>query len=234
VAQQARWLDFIEQFDLKVEHRAGTSHRAADALSRRPCDDTGLCPQCSKRRTGWSDDEASFWQAAIIPSEGHVKVTTRSQARNTPRLDSPSDGAPDPSGGSGLPSDGASGQGDGSSSPVDGSCHRGDGATGPGDGSSPPSDGESRQKERSSPPGNWVEVNEHLKEATLVSPVEGPAESQGLGWSQEELISFQRSDETLGIVAAWSENQARPNWKETLSQDPELRAYWLQWDSLEL
>jgi len=55
-----------------------------------------------------------------------------------------------------------------------------------------------------------------------------------MGWSQEQLIALQRSDETLGIVAEWLEKQARPTWKETLSQDPELRAYWLQWDSLEL
>jgi len=37
VAQQARWLDFIEQFDVAVQHRSGSAHRAADALSRRPC-----------------------------------------------------------------------------------------------------------------------------------------------------------------------------------------------------
>ena len=139
MAQQARWLDFIEQFDLKVEHRAGTSHRAADALSRRPCDDTGLCPQCSKRRIGCVEDEALFWRAAIIPYEGHAKVTRRGQAMNTPRVDSQSGEAPGPSGGYRRPSDGARGQGDGSSGLTDG-------APGPSDGSSRPSDGQSIQK----------------------------------------------------------------------------------------
>jgi len=168
VAQQARWLDFIKQFDLKVEHRAGTSHRAADALSRRPCDDIGLCLQCSKRRIGW--EEVLYWWAAIIPSEGHVKVTTRSQARNPSRVSTQSDGVPSPSGGF-----------------------------------SRPSDGESRQQKGSSPLGNWVEANGHHTDVSFVPPVVGQEESQVLVWSQEELISSQRSDETLGIVAAWLE-----------------------------
>jgi len=48
VAQQARWLDFVEQFDITVQHRSGSAHRAADALSRRPCETRGPCKQCSK------------------------------------------------------------------------------------------------------------------------------------------------------------------------------------------
>jgi len=39
IAQQVRWLDFMEQFDLKIEHQAESSHRVADALSCRPCED---------------------------------------------------------------------------------------------------------------------------------------------------------------------------------------------------
>jgi len=38
VAQQARWLDFIEQFDITVRHRSGSAHPAADAPSRKPCE----------------------------------------------------------------------------------------------------------------------------------------------------------------------------------------------------
>lgn len=48
VAQQARWLDFIEQFDVTVQHRSGSAHRAADALSRRPCEGSGPCAQCHR------------------------------------------------------------------------------------------------------------------------------------------------------------------------------------------
>jgi transposase InsO family protein len=52
VGQQARWLDFIEQFDYEVKHRAGTSHGNADGLSRRPCErETDIkCRQCDKEK----------------------------------------------------------------------------------------------------------------------------------------------------------------------------------------
>ena len=48
VAQQARWLVYIEQFDITVQHRSGSAHRAADALSRRPCEASGPCLQCTR------------------------------------------------------------------------------------------------------------------------------------------------------------------------------------------
>ena len=48
VAQQAHWLDYIEQFDITVQHRSGSAHRAVDALSRRPCEASGPCLQCTR------------------------------------------------------------------------------------------------------------------------------------------------------------------------------------------
>jgi len=47
-AQQARWLDFVEQFDITVQHRSGSAHSTADALSIRPCETRGPRKQCSK------------------------------------------------------------------------------------------------------------------------------------------------------------------------------------------
>jgi len=37
IGQQSRWLEILEEFDFTVEHRPGTKHANADALSRRPC-----------------------------------------------------------------------------------------------------------------------------------------------------------------------------------------------------
>jgi len=37
IGQQARWLKIMEEFDFQVEHRPGTKHGNADAVSRRPC-----------------------------------------------------------------------------------------------------------------------------------------------------------------------------------------------------
>jgi transposase InsO family protein len=67
VGQQARWLDFVEQFDVQIQHRAGSAHRAADALSRRPCELTTACPQCAR-----GQKERSSTQCA--------RVVTRAQA----------------------------------------------------------------------------------------------------------------------------------------------------------
>ena len=36
MAQMARWLAYIEQFDFEIQHRAGTKHGNADGLSRTP------------------------------------------------------------------------------------------------------------------------------------------------------------------------------------------------------
>lgn len=44
--QVARWIERLQEYDFKIEHRAGTSHRNADALSRRPCQDE--CKHCSR------------------------------------------------------------------------------------------------------------------------------------------------------------------------------------------
>ena len=37
VGQRARWLEQLEECDFSVEHRSGSRHANADALSRRPC-----------------------------------------------------------------------------------------------------------------------------------------------------------------------------------------------------
>ena len=38
VGQQARWLDLLAEYNFEIKHRAGSAHRNADALSRRPCE----------------------------------------------------------------------------------------------------------------------------------------------------------------------------------------------------
>jgi len=48
--QVARWLEQLQAFDFIVEHRAGTRHTNADALSRRPCA-AGECRYCERRET---------------------------------------------------------------------------------------------------------------------------------------------------------------------------------------
>ena len=46
--QVARWLEELQEYDFKVEHRPGARHSNADALSRRPCAAEG-CRYCERR-----------------------------------------------------------------------------------------------------------------------------------------------------------------------------------------
>ena len=52
IGQQARWLERLEEFTYHVEHRPGTKHGNADALSRRPC------RQCRRKKHGSSYEAA--------------------------------------------------------------------------------------------------------------------------------------------------------------------------------
>jgi len=44
--QLARWIEQLQCYDFNIEHRKGTAHGNADALSRRPCQED--CRQCTK------------------------------------------------------------------------------------------------------------------------------------------------------------------------------------------
>ena len=58
VGQQARWLDFIEEFTFKLQHRAGIAHENADALSRKYTPEdlpSQGRSQCRRRRFVYSD-----------------------------------------------------------------------------------------------------------------------------------------------------------------------------------
>ncbi|GBN90817.1 Retrovirus-related Pol polyprotein from transposon 297 [Araneus ventricosus] len=43
--QIARWIQRLQEYDFEIQHRKGTSHGNADALSRRPCGES--CKHCS-------------------------------------------------------------------------------------------------------------------------------------------------------------------------------------------
>jgi hypothetical protein len=46
--QMARWLQKLQQYNFRIEHRSGQQHGNADALSQRPCDKDECC-YCEKR-----------------------------------------------------------------------------------------------------------------------------------------------------------------------------------------
>ena len=77
IGQQARWLDFMSEFNFEIIHRAGISHINADSLSRKsPCDAGGIyCKQCHRgEKEAEEDVEGNTVGLCAV-------VTTRAQKR---------------------------------------------------------------------------------------------------------------------------------------------------------
>src|SRR5665811_2015512 len=78
IGQQARWMDFMSEFDFDIIHRAGTAHGNADSLSRKnPCERNGLpCRQCHKVE-----------HAELAETSKCFGVTTRARAKGVSGFD---------------------------------------------------------------------------------------------------------------------------------------------------
>jgi len=75
LAQQARWLNFIEQFTpFDISHRSGSRHVNADALSRRPYP-CKQCDHCDQAPTLCAVTRQEQSEQTIDASEMTVKVT---------------------------------------------------------------------------------------------------------------------------------------------------------------
>jgi len=72
--QIARWLQRLQEYDFKVEHRAGLSHRNADALSRRPCLQQS-CRHCDRLDTQ-ERSQAETTTGVLDPTKDSSEPTT--------------------------------------------------------------------------------------------------------------------------------------------------------------
>jgi hypothetical protein len=82
VAQQARWLEFIEQFQYSIEHRPGHRHGNADALSRIPVK-CSQCTHCDEPETEVNDDQPATVRATKSRSVGNAEELVDPSARET-------------------------------------------------------------------------------------------------------------------------------------------------------
>jgi transposase InsO family protein len=75
IGQQGRWLEILEEFHFSVEHRPGARHGNADALSRRPCRQCGVCGlddssvEVSQNVCTINSSVPPQWSAATISGE---------------------------------------------------------------------------------------------------------------------------------------------------------------------
>jgi len=85
LAQTARWLLFIEQYDFEVQHRKGKKHGNADALSRRP----HVCKQCKKivpAEVRGDEDELIDDPEEGVETCPRVRVVTQTEASTFPEM----------------------------------------------------------------------------------------------------------------------------------------------------
>ncbi|GBM18137.1 Retrovirus-related Pol polyprotein from transposon 297 [Araneus ventricosus] len=54
--QNARWIQRLQEYDFEIQHRKGTSHRNADALSRRPCKESCKHYKNAEKKFGMETD----------------------------------------------------------------------------------------------------------------------------------------------------------------------------------
>jgi hypothetical protein len=77
MGQAARWLEFIEEYDFRILHRAGQAHNNCDSLSRRPQEgDTGSentvsCQRIAQTQISAVEVTPELSRAAIIEAQGN-------------------------------------------------------------------------------------------------------------------------------------------------------------------
>ena len=72
IGQNARWLEQLGEFEFVVNHRAGTSHGNADAMSRRPCPTRSPCTACRPKPEPITCARVRRAEVAITDSEALV------------------------------------------------------------------------------------------------------------------------------------------------------------------
>ena len=96
--QLARWLEYLAEFDFEIEHRAGSKHQNADALSRLPdaagnqCQQSpaaslpcGNCEYCRKRHSEWTSFDRDIDNVVPLSGPHRVhRVRTRQQLASVP------------------------------------------------------------------------------------------------------------------------------------------------------
>jgi hypothetical protein len=229
MGQAARWLEFIEEYDFTIQHRAGTAHSNCDALSRKPATDKysgspraeledladSHCFRLNENFTAASSRAAADHRLPpkdlpVIPN-CEVQPTTDPRSRLTPAADAGSSASTDaPTDTARLPSTDSSkasvDNGNLPSRPTDTYC-----------GSLP------EPIRLQACTGSSAEVG-----STSLPPAD-------VELSTEVIIKEQRADVALlPFIEALTNAAARPSWASVQSISETCRVLWGQFDSLKL
>jgi len=76
-----------------------------------------------------------------------------------------------------------------------------------------------------SPPADWL---------SHTLPQTSPPQDDGIGWTHDEIQQLQQQDKDIGPLGKWLLAGRRPSLEELNLVSPDLKSYWMQWDSLSL
>ena len=213
VGQQARYLDFMAEFDFEVQFRQGSKHTNADSLSRlRPCEVANgePCRQCNRRVTGYHD----------IQDSQVCRVQTRAQRRRD---------------------DGQRDSGDMLHTDSSATAFKqvvSDGVTVTGEPSMP---GNVRLEHADNalvePPGESHGKQKRARKQNSFNGIIGRTAPQAAAagvanWTPEYIVEQQANDPDIGPAIKWLDLGARPSWEVVKPASPALRALWQQFESL--
>ena len=199
--QEARWLNFLEMFNLELQHRRGTAHSNADALSRRPCEWDTPCRQCrgANNRAG-----LPAWEP--VPQTRPQAVTTRATSEQRKQQD----GDRQITGGGSLTP---------AQLPVD---------------DQPQQQQQSAEQPTSAQSADGGGGCSSPRRSTDLTRTDDNANSP-FTWTKDDLAAAQAADADIAPVRDWLiDGIGRPDRKAIASFSGQTRAYWSQWDSLEL
>ena len=90
VGQQARWLEILEEYDFRIEHRPGAKHGNADALSRRPCTVRNCVCRYTREVDPETDESVTYTVATIVSAGPADRPRPSIDVSSIQNLESPS------------------------------------------------------------------------------------------------------------------------------------------------
>jgi len=214
IGQQARWLDFLESFDIALQFRPGKSHSNADSLSRRPCEKDGPCRQCKTKN--WMPSDSAERSADL--SDSDIKLPVQAVATRARKQAEQQAGL-------------RAQQQQPQQQHTD-ETHEAVGVSADGSPAQPPvqQDAETRQTDKKT--SDDIDSNENVMQGPVA---DADSDSARCGWTAKELADLQASDTDISpVLQCLISGNKKPSLQAVKPYSTETKAYFAQFDTLEL